>query len=135
MTTTTTIDVDDVATDDDLVDELGEKAILTSLLPDGGDSEPFRRKALEDTMKRLSRRTPPISDADLNDVTELRDCVVYGALRRIYERAMTQGSADSLWTKKREWYAQMYADEVAGLMPTLAGEVRGPSLGIAIERR
>lgn len=136
MSTTTTVDVDSVATDADLVEELGDETILNRILPKSSkDSRPFRKKALEATTKALSRRTPPIRDSDLSDVTELRDCVVYGALARIYASNMTSGSEDALFTAKAQEWSDAYDNELEALQPTLGDEVRGPSMSITVHRR
>lgn len=86
-------------------------------------------------MKALSRRTPPIVAADLSNVTELRDCVTYGALARLYEGNMTQGDPNSLFTKKAMMWREKYNAELSSLQPTIGDELRGPSMSITIHRR
>lgn len=136
MTTTTTINVENVATEAELADEIGGMTELLPLLPkDAPVSLTFRQKALEETIKVLSRRTPPIRDADISIPKELRDCVVYGALARIYENNMTQGNPDSLWTKKAQTWRDRYISELSSLQPTLGDDVRGPSMSMTVHRR
>ena len=138
MTTTTTIDIDTVCTHAQLVAELlGDDHILTQVLGDSQDSEAVRQRALEETIKRLSRRTPPVLDSELNDVTELRDCVRYGALWKIYFTAMTEGDESALWTRKASSWKEMFLDEVAAVQPSLGGDVRAAagSPSVAVHRR
>lgn len=136
MTTTTTINVDTVCTDADLVEELGDEKELNRILPkDSKDSYPFRKKALEATMKALSRRVPSIHASDIAIVSELRDCVAYGALARIYETNMTQGSSDSLFTKKATMWADKFSAELQALSPTVGDSLRGPTMTMTVHRR
>ena len=128
--------MDTVCTDADLVQELGDEKQLSTILPkDSKDSYPFRKKALEATMKALSRRVPSIQAADLAIVTELRDCVAYGALARIYETNMTQGSSDSLFTKKATMWAEKFTSELQALSPTIGDSLRGPTMTMTVHRR
>ena len=136
MTTTTTLNVENVATHADLVEEVPQ-AVLNRVMKSAlaADTQPARLKALEETTKALSRRMPPIVDSDLSSPTELRDCVVYGALWRIYRDAMTQGSADALFTKQAEDWRDKYTAELRALSPSLDGGVRGPTLTLVVSRR
>lgn len=130
------IDVDDVCTHEQLADEIGGTEELENVLPTSfaGSSEKPRQKALDDVLKALSRRTPPIRESDLQYVTELRDAVTYGALERIY-RAATTGP-DSPFSALARHYERKFQAETLGLTPTLALDgARGSAFSIAMERR
>lgn len=136
MSVFTTIEVDDVCTDQHLLEEVGDQQVLDRLVPsETKDTRFFRQRALEQTMKALRRRVPPITDASLSDVRELRDCVRFGALARMYERAMTEGTDDSLWTRKARWYQDRFQQELQALQPSIGDDVRGPPMSITVHRR
>lgn len=132
----TSIDVDDVCDEATLANEVGGLEALKSLLPDGwADSSVPRQRALERIILALRRRTPPILDVDLANVEELRDAVIYGALEHIYSTAVTSGGEDSVFEKKRKHFEDRWEDEIAGLNPTLSGDVRGATQSFSHERR
>lgn len=129
------IDVDNVCTHADLGDHVGLTA-LEGVLPAewGGSSEPARAGALRDVLKSLGRRTPPVGEADLQDPTELRDAVAYGALERIFRQAMT--TPDSVWSTQRKVFDERFKSEMLGLQVTVASSQRAhPGLGIPMVRR
>jgi hypothetical protein len=129
-----TIDVNTVATDADLEQEIGGPEQLANILPrEWTDAEQARQRALALTLKALRRRTPPIVEGSLSDVTELEDAVVYGALEHLYRMAMASGSAN--YAELRKLYHGKFEDEVSGLTPTLNGENRGTANSISLERR
>lgn len=130
-----TILVDDVCTDADLAIEVGGTELLLRMIPASwaGLATNARQSALDETMRALARRTPIIVDADLADVTELKGCVLYGALERLFRMAMT--TPDSVHALQRKIYADRFQSEISGLMPTLNGDLRGAVFSIAFERR
>ncbi len=130
------LDVDSVATHQDLADEVGGAVELENVMPSSlaGDSAPTRQLALRDVLKALGRRTPPVFEEQLQDPTELRDAVVYGALERIYRGAMT--TPDSVFAAQQRIYDARFKSEVLGLQVTVASQTRAhPGLGIPMERR
>ncbi len=133
---TTFTDVDLVATEADLEDEIGGTTALANIRPpDWTDCERARQRAFDRVIAALARRTPPIREGDLARMAELRDAVIYGALAILYSQAMTTGDEDALFTSKRDYYDKRFADEIAGLTPTLAGDLRGATQSFAVERR
>jgi|GEM_PF-6819407 len=113
-----TIAVDTVATDADIESEVAGTSALRDLLPEGWTTaKPAREIALTETLRELSRRTPPILEADLIEVTDLRDSVIYGALARLY-RAAIQVDGDRYWHLARH-YEKAYANERRTVRPTL----------------
>lgn len=131
-----TIAVDDVCTHAQLANEVGGEDELENILPTSyaGSSATPRTLALSDVVKSLSRRTPPIREGDLQDVTQLRDAVAYGALERIYRAAMT--GPDSPHAALQRVYERKYQAECLGLTPTLAADgARGSAFSITMERR
>lgn len=137
MSTTTTIDVDDVATDEDVRNHEGltEDRFL-DLLPEGvTDAETFRQSALERTMKILKRRVPPLSDASIGLPVELRDAVIFGTLERIYFSAMTTAEDGNVFRAKWEHYKGEFNEEVAAMKVTISGEVAAPTGGSIVTSR
>ena len=132
-----TIDVDDVCTHDQLNEFLGGH--LTSkqnLQPSAwGDSEPARQRALDRVLNALKRRTPPIREADLQDVTELREAVKLGAAEHLHMIATTSGADAELFAFKAKAFGKQFEDEINGLSPTLTGGGRGSTYSFAISRR
>lgn len=133
------INVNDVCTDADLIEEIGSPEALSNLLARSldNDSTPARRAAMNDVLRMLSRRSPPIRDVDIVDPTELRAAVAYGALTRLYRQAMT--TADSVFAVHAKTYSNQFEDEVAGLRPRVAdldGEsVSASAFSFGTERR
>lgn len=129
-----TLSVDLVCTHADLGDHVG-LANLENALPAewGGSSAPARAGALRDVLKSLARRTPPILEGDLQDPTELRDAVAYGALERIYRSAMT--TPDSVWATQRKVFDERFKAEVLSLQVTVSTSERAPAgIGIPMVR-
>ena len=133
------INVNDVCTDADLIEEIGSPEALSNLLARslGNDSTPARRASMNDVLRMLSRRSPPIRDVDIVDPTELRAAVAYGALTRLYRQSIT--TADSVFALHSKTYANQFEDEVAGLRPRVAdldGEsVSASAFSFGTERR
>lgn len=129
-----TIDVNLVATDADLVNELGGADTLANILPAGWtNGEPARVLALEDVIESLRRRSPPVLDNDLSIVSQLRRAVTYGALERMYRIGMH--SADDVFAVQQKLYEKRFNAEVLGLSPTLQGGARGSVGSIGLSRR
>lgn len=132
---TTTLDADDIATDADLAIEVGGSSQLSNLIPAdwSGSAKKARQAALEDMMRALRKRTPPVTEADLMDATELKSGVVYGACERLYRVAMT--TPDSVYATHRKLYAERFDEELDGFTPTLSEGERGGPTSFVIERR
>lgn len=135
-----TIDVNEVCTDENLIEEVGGAEALSNLLSRslGNDSTLARRAALNDVLRMLSRRAPPITDADIVDPTELRAAVAYGALTRLYRQAIT--TSDSVFALHAKTYQTQFDDEVNGLRPTVAddeldGDIHASAWSFGTERR
>lgn len=130
-----TIAVDTVCTETALRDEIGGQELMDSLLAQSKASSSVNERtlALRDVLKALSRRTPPILDTDLSDVTELTDAVAYGAAARLYQQAAS--TPDSIYETRRKMYQERFESECEGLMPTLTDELRGAASSWSTERR
>ena len=128
------LDVDTIATDADLVNEIQSATKLAGLTRDtGGSAKAARQQALDDILVHLSRRTPPITETSLSIPAELKRCVVYGALERLYRHEMNEpGDVNGV---QQKIYARRYSDEVSAIMPTIAGGARGTAFSIPISRR
>lgn len=129
-----TINVESVATDADLQNEVAGASWLASAMPQGAVSfVAARSRSLEDVLDHLKSRTPPIRAADLVDVTELRRAVVYRALQRICRNAST-GEGD-VWHVRARDFGREYEGELARLRPTVGGNLTGTPIGFTISRR
>lgn len=131
-----TIDIETVCTHQDLADETpGGVDELRNIIPlnANGSSLLYRQKALRDTLEALARRTPPIRQGDLQDVTELRAAVAYGALEQLYLSAIT--GPDSVFALKHKHFAGKFKAETSGLTPTVGGGSRGSAFSFSTERR
>lgn len=134
-----TISIDDVCTHAQLAAELGTGSVGTARLDQltrssgSSSTEGFRQGALADVLKALSRRTPPIYDSHLRDVTELKDAVVYGTLERLYRESIT--AEGDVMAIKRKLYEERFRSEVGGLMPSLIDTGRGAVMSFSLERR
>lgn len=114
MTIPFTIDVDDVCTHEQLVEELGVGADVLA-----EDTATVRTLALRDVLKALGRRSPPIYASDISEPAELREAVIYGALERVFRDAMT--AEGDVYAMKRKLYERRFFDEVSGLKLTTSG--------------
>jgi hypothetical protein len=130
----TTRPVDDYLTHEQLADHVGGAEQLANILPAtwAGSSTKARQLAADLVVKSLKRRTPPVHEADLSDLEELRDAVTYAALEYLYSLGMT--SSDGHYAIRRRLYQDRLEDELNALTPTVGdGESAGASW--AIERR
>lgn len=132
-----TIDVDDVCTDAQLDVFLGGRLTANQRLQPQAwtDAAPARQYALDRVVNALKRRTPPILEADLQDVTELRLAVQLGAAEHLHMLAASSGSDVEVFAFKAKQYGRQFEDELNGLSPTLRGGGRGSSYSFAISRR
>ncbi len=130
------MDVDLVAVDADLINEVGGATKLTNIIPkdQAGSAKKQREAALEDVLLALSRRTPPINESSIARASDLKRAVVYGALERLYRAEMHEG--DDHFATQRRIYAGMYMAELASVMPLLVdGGRAAPPTTIAFSRR
>lgn len=125
-----TIDVESVCTDAQLDEYLGGKLTAgVNLLPtEWADASPARQYALRRTLQALARRSPPILEGDISDVTQLHDAVLFGACARLYDLAMTAGGESEVFYLQSKRYDQKFRDELASLVIT------GPELQRVVSR-
>lgn len=129
------IDIDDVCTHDQLADEVGGAAVLAELLPDewASDSAKARQASLDRVLSALARRTPPIREEDLRDVTELRRAVLMGAAEHVYRMGMH--APDDAFGTRQKVYERDFWGELNGLNPTLSDGAQGAVMSIGFFRR
>ena len=131
--TTTTLDPDASCTDAQLDEFLGGKIRgAATILPATWESaKPARRFALETVMAHLRRLPVPVYEYHLQDPTELRNAVLFGAAAHIYVLAMTRGGDIELFAKMATYYQDKFDTEVAKLNPSVTGYDVGeePSIG------
>lgn len=133
------IDVETVASDADLANELGGTEALQNLVKDP-EADPSntlvaRRNALNEVVDSLRNRTPPIYDSELSDVTELSRLVVYGAISRLYRNNITTGTEEDVSFAKHKLYQKLFESSMTSLRPTLSGVLVGGSRSIQFSRR
>ena len=140
-----TLDVDSVATDEDLeqytlgADRLQSLLATTDWWVDladeakGKTAKPARQKALDLVLKALDRRRPRISPEQLLDVTQLKDAVCYGALEILYRGAVDHEGSPNV--ARASAFAKKFGDETSSLQPDLASNFSSPSgLSVRIHR-
>lgn len=128
--------VDTVCTDQDLADEVLGLDRLEKLKPDDWSTfKPARQQVFDRVLKRLQQRTPPVMEADLHDVTELRDAVVYGVIALASRANMHTADSDNVHAANATHYHSRYMSEVATLMPTVSESQRAAPGGITFHRR
>jgi hypothetical protein len=140
------IDVDTVCTDADLEGyALGAQALQT-LCPEEWlttdetkkTAKPARQQALNIVMTKLLRRSPPVTEDDIEEPTELKVVVAYGSMWLLYMGAATSEGSPNF--KRAEAYRKLFDAELDALLPTVDedgdGEPDGPSspLGVTLER-
>lgn len=129
------MDADDITTDEDLGDEADGTVAVKNVLPKewAGSAKKARQAALDDVLRMLGRRVPPILEGDLAKPEELKTAVVYGALERIFRGAISEaGDIFDVLCKK---YEKKYGAELLGLAPTVSGDSRANPYSIAMHRR
>ncbi len=131
------MDVETVCTEADLGDYLGDQLTAQSrILPSTWtDASKARQQALDEVLTALSRRTPPIREADLATPTELKRAVQYGAEMWLLWHSLTTAGQDSVLAFKYSEARKRFSAEVNGLTPTVSGGLRGSSFGFGISRR
>lgn len=129
-----TISVDTVAIDADLENELGGHQALQNLLPHGwSNAQPARQWALNDVLDDLSDRTPPIVEADISNVADIKRAVVLGAVAHLYGHNITTG--DDVHAHHERRFRKMYEAKKRSTRPTSTyGERTAPG-AIALHRR
>jgi len=135
MPVTTTIDVEDVCTDQQLRD-IASTAVLNRTLEAGQTGWATQRQnALLAVLTHLEARVPAVHDIDLAIPAELGRAVAYTALAEIALNATT-GDGDAWSVRYRAWRDRA-RDETLGLRPTVeGGEAVAPAgISIPVSRR
>ena len=85
---TTSLNVDLIASDEDLVAEVASRARLDRAMPNVSQRNAIRKAALQDVVDALMTRTPSVLEAHLLDARELKRAVVYRSLAKIFLAAI-----------------------------------------------
>jgi hypothetical protein len=129
----TVLDVNTIATDADLANEIGGADKLDRAMKREADRDAKRVRALEDVVEALQNRSPPVFEEDLLDPTELRRAVVARALHLICRSA--SAVPGDTWHMLRDEYRREY-DRYVKTQFSLESELRAPSgFTIDLERR
>ena len=126
------IDVDDILTDAALDEHLGGQVSGGQMLIPlawGGSTRRARLDALELIMTRFRDTVPRIEARHVTDPSLLRHAVLYGAVARIYELAMSSASDANVFFALEKRYRQRFDSEVQRLIDviheTLPPDARG----------
>lgn len=132
-----TISIDDVCTHAELVAHVLSSRALAELLPDEarGSSTQARQNALDAVLAALRRRSPPIRESDIDDVSDLRTAVILGAMRELHFAAIvTASEGDRHWAKWKT-YRDRFDDEISGMDIRVGGGAEGAPSSFSVERR
>lgn len=132
-----TINVDDVCTHAELVAHVLSARALAELLPDEarGSSTQARQNALDAVLSALRRRSPPIRESDLDDVTDLKQAVILGTMRELhFAGIVTASEGDRHWAKWKS-YRDRFDDEISGMSVSVGGGSEGAPSSFSVERR
>lgn len=131
------MNVESVCTEAELATYLaGQLSGQMRILPAGWtDATQARTQALDDVLRALERRTPPIREADLAQPTELRRAVQYGAEMWLFYHSLTGAAEGSLLPFRYSEAKKRFQSEVDGMMPTLSGGARGSTFSFGVSRR
>jgi hypothetical protein len=119
-----TLDVNMIATDADLANEVGDLARLTRAMPRPDKRDSARAAALSDVLAALRTRTPSIFAESLIDPNELKKAVVYRALSKIFLAGVAIDGDTHAYLSAR--YEREYQGAIRGSF-TVAPGVAGPS--------
>lgn len=132
----TTLDIEDICTHDDLAAQVGSVEQLQNLIADswGGTSDFIRSEALDDVLRSLARRVPPVFDTDLSDAPgDLKKPVLYTALASLYRKNVNiKGDHSSVQSMH---YEQKARDCVMGLSPLTPSGTAPSGIGVVMHRR
>lgn len=131
------MDVETVCTEAEFASYLaGQLTTQANLLPPSwSDATPARTQALDDILRALERRTPPIRETDLAVPAELKRAVQYGAEMWLYWHSLSTVGDGSVFAFKYGEARKRFSAEIDGLMPTLSGGLRGSTASFSIARR
>jgi hypothetical protein len=127
------IDVEDVATEDDLAVFTLGKSNLAALLPEEWSSfEKVRQERLSYVLATLKKRRPPILENDLLYPAELRIVVCYGTLEIAYGGAIKHEESPNVARSKN--FGKLFADALNALQPSVRLGSTASSLSFRISR-
>jgi hypothetical protein len=130
---TTTLVVDDIATDADLAAEFGGASRLNSTQPDVALRNAYRAQALQDVVDALASRTPPVLESDLVEPTQLKRSVVYRTLYKLCLNALAEsGDRHDVLAKR---YEAEYRAAVSVRFKVPEGITSSSGRGFSYERR
>lgn len=118
----TILNVNAIATDEDLIAEVASKARLDRAMPNVLQRDAIRVAALGDVLGALATRSPAVLDTHLAAPAELRRAVVYRALAKIFMAAVAvEGDVHHLLSKNYEREYQAAVRMRFSLAPGQAG--------------
>jgi hypothetical protein len=129
-----TISTSQVATEDDVAEELGGAGVLDNLVSETFTIERVLELSLADVLYELANRTPPVAESDITTPSQLKRAVVECAIARLFCNGIT--TPDGLHATKHKIYRKRYESTVESLRPTVAGGyATAAPFGIALHRR
>ena len=130
----TTLNVDTIATDADLIAEVASQARLDRAMKDVTQRDKVRKAALQDVVDALMTRSPPLREAELSDATELKRAVVYRSLSKIFLSAIAVEN-DVHATLQRNYEREYQAAVRARFSVTPTQADSGSGYSFRMERR
>lgn len=130
---TTTLNVENIATDADLSAVPGSGALVTRAMPVQSARDAIRASALQDVVDALASRSPPVADTDLTYPAELKNAVVYRSLHVIFRSART-GAGDH-WDLLAKDYEREYRTAVGRSYTVSSNQSSPGGFSFSMERR
>ncbi len=130
-----TIGIAQVASEDDLIAELGGSAdVLENLTSDTFTAAEALALSLTDVVYELRNREPPVLESDIAAPTELKRAVVERTISRLYCNGIT--TPDGVNATKYKIYQKRYESTIESLRPTVGfGLATAAPFGITMHRR
>ena len=129
------MDVEDVATDEDLHQEIGGVDALRNITSETNTAKQARQSALADVLFHFANQSPPIAEHDFIAPAELNRVVKFGALARLYRNNMTTGGGEDVHGAKARMFQKMYEGALGSLRPTVGASAKAAPMSIALHRR
>jgi hypothetical protein len=116
------VPVDDVCTEQDLLNQFGGDADgLAAIVPHrlDGDTSTIRQSVLDEVLRSLAKRRPPLYASTIEDLTGLKYAVAMGTIAALYQSAIT-GDRDVHHIQYKIW-SERYTSEVGSVSLNVNG--------------
>lgn len=116
------MNVDDVCTETDLLNQFGgDEDALAAIIPHrlAGVTTTIRQSVLDEVLRSLAKRRPPLSPSTIEDITSLKFAVAMGTIAALYQSAITS-DRDVHHIQYKIW-AERYTSEVGSVQINVNG--------------